>query len=62
MEAKLNYIIIKHISRGVYDIKIQIKNKDDFDRRYIGYTKQQAERDARRETGTTGARLIRVEY
>lgn len=56
------YIIIHHQARGAWDVKIEQPGREDFRRRYIGYTKQEAERDARRETGTTGAHLLRVEW
>ena len=43
-----NYIIIERRTTGAYNIKIEQPGREDFRRHYVGYTKREAIKDARR--------------
>ena len=56
-----NIIIIHHQARGAWDVKIEQPGREDFRRRYIGYTKHEATKDAREACGLVGRRLVMIE-
>lgn len=58
----IKYITIEKKHKCDYFIKIERMGHEVFRRRFMGYTKKEAERKARQESGTTGEHLIRIEY